>query len=144
MGSIGILTSHHLYPAFPDDIKTAPLVSLSLDRLQAGDESESKAFFEAAKGLGFFYLKFEGSNLGESIVNEAEQLNALQKEFYKHPQEEKEEFAREKIDTFMGYRQAKLQITDEEGNPRRNETYNVRLRLLLQVTSNASTPLTLI
>lgn len=125
MGSIGLPTSHHLYPPFPDDIKTAPLVSISLDKLQTGDENESKSFFEATKDLGFFYLKLGDSELGRKIVDEAEQLNELQKEFYKLPQEEREEFAREKIDDFFGYRQAKLDAFDEDGNELRNETYNV-------------------
>lgn len=125
MGSVGVATSHHLYPAFPDNIKTAPLVSISLEKLQAGDENESKAFFEASKGLGFFYLRLEGSDLGERLAKEAEQLNNLQKEFYRRPQEEREEYAREKIDTFFGYRQVQLKVTDEDGQPRRNETYNV-------------------
>lgn len=127
MGSVGLPTSHHLYPPFPDDIKTAPLVSISLDKLEAGDENESKAFFESAKGLGFFYLKLGDSELGQKLVSEAEQLNDLQKEFYKLPQEERDEFAREKIDAFFGYRQAQLSFTDDDGQPLRNETYNVKM-----------------
>ena len=130
MGSVGLPTSHHLYPPFPEHIETAPLVSISLDKLEAGDEDESKAFFESAKGLGFFYLKLGDSELGQKIVNEAEQLNDLQKEFYKLPQEEREEFAREKIDAFFGYREAQLDATDENGEVLRNETYNVRLLLM--------------
>ena len=126
MGSIGLPTTHHQYPPFPDDITTAPLVSISLSALEAGDEEESAAFFEATKNLGFFYLKLEGSTLGEKIVEEAEALNALQKEFYQRPQEEREEYAREKIDAFFGYRQTKLKVSNEDGTPRRNEIYNVR------------------
>ena len=124
MGSMGEnpTTSHHLYPPFPEDIPTAPLVSINLSRLEAGDEAESKAFFEASKNLGFFYLQLSDSGLGGKIVEEAEQLNALQKQFFELPDEVKEEYAREKIDSFMGYRAAKL--TGEEGG--RNETLNVR------------------
>ena len=133
MGSVGLPTSHHLYPPFPDEIKVAPLVSISLDKLEAGDEDESKAFFESAKGLGFFYLKLGDSELGQKIVSEAEQLNDLQKAFYKLPQEEREEFAREKIDAFFGYREAQLEATDESGEVLRNETYNVRLLLMLNL-----------
>lgn len=134
MGSIGLPTTHHLYPPFPDDITTAPLVSISLSKLESGDEEESKAFFEAAKTLGFFYLQLEGSTLGEKIVDDAEQLNALQQEFYKRPQEEREEFAREKIDSFMGYRQTKLKVTNDDGSVRRNETYNVSSSILPRLT----------
>lgn len=136
MGSIGLPTSHHLYPPFPKDIKTAPLVSISLDKLQAGDENESNSFYDAATGLGFFYLKLGDSELGEKIVNEAEQLNDLQQEFYKLPQEEREEFAREKIDAFFGYRQVPLDATDEDGNTLRNETYNVSILSVLKCCHN--------
>ena len=125
MGSIGVATTHHLYPPFPDNITTAPLKFISLSKLEAGDEDESKAFFEASKNLGFFYMKLEGSSLGERIVDEAEQLHVIQQEFFKRPNEEKEEYAREKIDPFFGYRKAPVNGTDESGNPKRNETYNV-------------------
>ena len=128
MGSVGLPTTHHLYPTFPDDIQTAPLVSISLSKLEAGDDDESKAFFEASKDLGFFYMQLEGSALGERIVDEAERLHALQKEFYQRPREEREEFAREKIDPFFGYRQVKLKTVGEDGEPKFNETYNVRSR----------------
>ena len=129
MGSIGLPTTHHLYPAFPDNITTAPLVTVSLSKLEAGDENESKAFFEAAKSLGFFYMKLDGSSLGERLVDEAEQLHKLQQEFFKLPNDEKELYAREKIDAFFGYRnvEVKGQGKDELGREKRNETYNVCL-----------------
>lgn len=125
MGSIGLPTSHHLYPPFPDNITTAPLVTISLSKLEAGDENESKAFFEAAKNLGFFYMKLEGSSLGERMVDEAEQLHAVQQEFFKRPNEEKDAFAREKIDAFFGYRNNGVVGKDEQGREKRHETYNV-------------------
>ncbi|KAK5166274.1 uncharacterized protein LTR77_008535 [Saxophila tyrrhenica] len=126
MGSAGVATSHHLYPPFPSDIITAPLVSISLSKLESGDEAESQAFYDASKKLGFFYLKLEGSSLGESMVNGAEELHKIQQEFFKQPNSEKEEFAREKIDPFFGYRKAELKIKDENGLVKRNETYNMR------------------
>lgn len=122
---MGLPTIHHLYPPFPDNITTAPLVTISLAKLEADDENESKAFFEATKNLGFFYMKLEGSSLGERIVDEAEQLHKVQQEFFKRPNQEKETYAREKIDPFFGYRVAPLKDTDEDGTPKRNETYNV-------------------
>jgi isopenicillin N synthase-like dioxygenase len=124
MGSMGVSTTHHLYPPFPSDIKTAPLVSISLSKLEAGNEAESKAFFDAAKNLGFFYMKLEGSSLGERIVNGAEELHRLQQQFFGRPNEEKEEFAREKIDPFFGYRKVELKFKNDDGTPKRNETYN--------------------
>lgn len=118
-------TCHHLLPPFSDKVKTAPLVSISLAKLEASDEAESKAFFNAAQNLGFFYMNMEGSALGDKLVSEAEQLFQLQKAFFKRPNEEKETYAREKIDPFFGYRHGELKTKNEDGTTMRNETYNV-------------------
>ena len=117
-------TSHHLYPPFADGIITAPLVSISLSKLEADDGAESLAFFKASKDLGFFYLSMEGSALGEKLVSQAEQLHVLQKEFHSLPNQEKDKFAREKIDPFFGYR-LMGEKEMEDGTIQRNETYNV-------------------
>lgn len=126
MGSIGEQTSHNDYPPFPQDIKTAPLVSVSLAKLEANDPEESGAFFQACRNLGFFYLDSTDSTLGSELVSEAEQLLHLQKEFFNRPHEEKEEFAREKIDAFFGYRHGVTSARGADGELRRNEMYNVR------------------
>ena len=127
---MGLPTTHHLYPPFPDNITTAPLVTISLAKLEAGNEDESKAFFEASKNLGFFYMKLEGSSLGERMVDEAEQLHKIQQEFFKRPNEEKEIYSREKIDPFFGYRNVPLKEKDEQGREKRNETYNVSIPII--------------
>ncbi|KAH8812925.1 hypothetical protein F5884DRAFT_318708 [Xylogone sp. PMI_703] len=119
-------TCHHLYPPFPEDLTTAPLVSISLAKLEANDEAESKAFFEAAKKLGFFYLSTEGSQLGETLVSQAEQLHRVQKEFHDLSNSEKELYAREKIDEFFGYRFGEIGEKRDDGTRARNETYNMR------------------
>lgn len=118
-------TSHHQYPPFAQDIPTAPLVSISLSKLEVNDGPESLAFFNACKRLGFFYLSMEGSTLGEGIVTEAEQLHVIQQEFFASPSEEKEKYAREKLDPFFGYRHSVLDTKNEDGTTRRNELYNV-------------------
>ncbi|RFU27497.1 hypothetical protein B7463_g8847, partial [Scytalidium lignicola] len=118
-------TSHHLYPPFAEGVTTAPLVSISLVKLEAGDAAESQAFFKASKELGFFYLNMEGSALGEKIVSEAEQLHLIQQGFSNLPNEEKDQFAREKLDPFFGYRLLHEE-TDNDGVTRRDENYNMR------------------
>jgi len=118
-------TRHHLYPPFPAELPTAPLVSVSLAKLEASDGAESKAFFDACRNLGFFYLDTLGSPLGSSLVTEAEQLNDLQARFFKLPDQEKEEYAREKVDPFFGYRHGDLGTCHDDGSPKRNESYNV-------------------
>lgn len=125
MGSIGPQTSHDDYPPFPEGIKTAPLVSISLSKLEANNPEESTAFFQASKDLGFFYLDTSDSPLGDHLVSEAEQLLQLQKQFFGRPNEEKEQFAREKIDAFFGYRHGVTKVRNENGELRRNEMYNV-------------------
>ena len=117
-------TSHDQYPPFASDITTAPLVSISLTKLEAHDARESRAFFNASKQLGFFYLSMEGSALGEKLVSQAEQLHVVQKEFHALSNAEKEEFAREKIDPFFGYR-ILGEFEGENGRVLRNENYNV-------------------
>jgi len=47
-------TSHHVYPLFAEDVPAAPLVSVSLSKLEASNGAESQAFFDACKKLGFF------------------------------------------------------------------------------------------
>ena len=119
------LTSHHLLPPFADGIKTAPLVSISLAKLESGDKETSDAFFKACKELGFFYLELFGSELGEKMVTEAEKLNALQKEFFKMPNEVKDKYGRPHLDPFYAYRYSDVDIKDENGVPLRSESYNV-------------------
>ena len=118
-------TSHHLYPPFPDDLATAPLTTISLAKLENSDGAESTAFFDACRNLGFFYLDTEGSILGDCLVEEAEQLHNLQQQFFKLPHETKEQFSREKVDPFFGYRFGLMDTKEDDGTPRRNETYNV-------------------
>jgi isopenicillin N synthase-like dioxygenase len=119
-------TSHDQYPPFASDLHTAPLVSISLAKLESNDAAESSAFYEASKELGFFYLDMEGSSLGENIVSEAEQLHVVQKQFHALPNEVKEKYLREKIDPFFGYR-IFVEKTYEDGTIGRNENYNVSL-----------------
>lgn len=119
------LTSHHLLPPFPDDIKTAPLVSVKFEDLEKGDAEASAAFFKACKELGFFYLDLLGSKLGESIVAEAEKLNKIQQEFFTLPNEVKDVYRRPHLHPFYAYRFNELAIKDANGVPLRGESYNV-------------------
>ena len=121
------LTSHHLLPPFPNDIKTAPLLSVKFEDLERGDEEESATFLRACKDLGFFYLDFLGSELGETIVAEAEKLNKIQQEFFALPNEIKDVYGRPHLHPFYAYRFNELSIKDGHGVPLRAESYNVSL-----------------
>jgi hypothetical protein len=117
-------TSHSQYPPFAEGLTTAPLVSISLTKLETNDATESAAFYNATKELGFVYLSMEGSTLGESIVAGAERLHVLQKQFNALPVKLKEEFLRERIDPFFGYR-FQGNRESEDGSVGRSEMYNV-------------------
>lgn len=126
-------TFHHLYPPFPTSLPTAPLVSVSLSALESSisNATASNALYTAAKDLGFFYLSLEGSQLGEIIVAQAEQLHAVQKQFHALPNAEKEEYLREKIDKFFGYR-ILGGWEQPDGSVGRNENYNVGAMIAIQ------------
>jgi isopenicillin N synthase-like dioxygenase len=119
------LTSHHLLPPFPNDINTAPLVSVKFADLEKSDPDASAAFFKACKELGFLYLDLSGSELGEKIIADAEKLNEVQREFFKLPNVVKDVYGRPHLHPFYAYRYNELAIKDENGVPLRSESYNV-------------------
>lgn len=124
--SVANLTSHHTLPPFSDQVKTAPIVSISLAKLEAGDVTETDAWWDASKQLGFFYLSLEGSELGVSLVTEAEKLNVLQKHFFALPNEEKERFRGDlKTHSIFTYRYNDIEEKDGNGVAKRNQSYNV-------------------
>ena len=123
------VTSHHTLPPFAEGIETAPLVSVSYAKLEAGDKETSDAFFKACKELGFFYLDLFGSELGETLVTEAEKLDALQKEIFNLPHEVKDKYGRPVVDPFYAYRYENIAENDENGVPLRRENWNVSRRL---------------
>jgi isopenicillin N synthase-like dioxygenase len=128
------LTSHHLLPSFPDDIKTAPLVSVNFANLEKGDPDASAAFFKACKELGFLYLDLFGSELGETIITEAEKLNKVQQEFFKLPNQVKDVYGRPHLHPFYAYRYNELAVEDENGVHLRGESYNVRCLFCLNLS----------
>lgn len=123
------LTTHDQYPPFPSDLPTASLEAISLDALQSSPPSalESSKLFAACRELGFFYLDFNGSQLGESILREAEELHSLQQEFYALPHEVKDEYGQDKVDPFFSYRWTPCAegVKDVWGRAGRREMYGV-------------------
>lgn len=119
-------TSHHTLPPFPDDIPTAPLLTIHLSKLEAGDESESSRFFQACKDLGFFYLDMFGSALGERVVSLAEDVNALQNRWWALPNDVKDQYGRPHLHEFFAYRYGEVTGQyDANGELVRNQNYNV-------------------
>jgi hypothetical protein len=94
-GSNAVTNHTRSLSAFPPDLRTAPLESISLSNLEAGDQDVSCIFFDACRNLGFFYLDLTGSELGESIIRDAESLHALQQDFFALPHEIKDKYGRD-------------------------------------------------
>ena len=88
------ITTHHLDPPFPSEVPTASLEAISFNALQQSPVSslESSKLSAASRNLGFFYLNFVGSELGEIILREVEALHLLQQEFYSFDHEVKDEY----------------------------------------------------
>lgn len=121
-------TSHHTLPPFPDDIDVAPLLSISLRKLEANDERESKRFFQACKDLGFFYLDMFDSDLGERIIRGAEGVNAVQQRWLKLSNAEKDKYGRPVLHDFFAYRFGEVPGQfDANGDPLRIENYNASI-----------------
>jgi len=50
-------------PPFPNTVHTAPLLKISLAKLQRHDREEEQRLWEACCGLGFFYLDLRSDSL---------------------------------------------------------------------------------
>ena len=90
-------------PPFPSSVPTAPLLQLSLKKLQSGDIGESDRFFQVSKDLGFFYLDLRGSPEGESILESAEELFEVGNELFELDLEEKKKYDFVKNGAYFGY-----------------------------------------
>ncbi|KAI3390883.1 hypothetical protein diail_8444, partial [Diaporthe ilicicola] len=61
-------------PPFPDDIPTAIIETISLTSLAAQDEAASQNLLAACREQGFFMLDLSGSELGNQMIDEIDQL----------------------------------------------------------------------
>jgi isopenicillin N synthase-like dioxygenase len=80
-----------LYPPFPDDPKfpTVELQTISLKKLEDGDEAEQDRAFEAFKSRGFVYLELAGTDKGDTILNGADEVAKVAEKTFALPLEEK-------------------------------------------------------
>ena len=113
-------------PPFPENIPTAPIASISLNKLLNSDDAEGKKVLEACKTFGFFYLDLSQSSVGQSLIDDSEKLHALAQEAFKLPLEEKQKFALVKGVSLFGYKEAgTVKLTDKELRPDTTEFFNV-------------------
>ncbi|EEP75813.1 predicted protein [Uncinocarpus reesii 1704] len=118
-------------PPFPDDVVTAPLYRLSLEKLLNKDQDEVRRFCTACEDLGFFYLDFRGTKQGEVILDEADKLFGVGERLFDLDIEEKKKYDFSQKNSYFGYKAAGAAVVDKKGNRDRNEFYNVRVEPII-------------
>jgi isopenicillin N synthase-like dioxygenase len=113
-------------PPFPEDIPTAPLLRLSLEKLLAHDEVEIRRFCDACEDIGFFYLDLRGTETGHSMLTDCDQLFRVGEALFDLTLEEKKTYDFSKQNSYFGYKAQGAAVVDRKGNLDRNEFYNVR------------------
>lgn len=76
-------------PAFPDDLPTLEMQSMSLSKLLSSDKKTSDDLLSGCQDLGFFLLDLRGNALGEAMIEEVDQLFDFGKEALTLPSEVK-------------------------------------------------------
>lgn len=110
-------------PAFPHDVPTAPLLKLSLAKLQQHDVEEVSRFIRACEDIGFFYLDLRG--VGDEILANADKLFDVGVELFNLPLEEKQQYDFMHKNSYFGYKGMGANVVDKTGALDRNEFYNV-------------------
>lgn len=128
MATTTITTTAQAHPPFPEDVPTAPLLRISLDKLLQRDTIELERFVRACEDLGFFYLDLTGP--GDSLLAEADKLFGVGQELFDLPLEEKAKYDFSAQKSYFGYKAQGAAVIDRKGNVDRNEFYNVRTEFL--------------
>ncbi|KAL2006257.1 hypothetical protein VTN00DRAFT_9911 [Thermoascus crustaceus] len=127
-------------PPFPDDVPTAPLFRLSLEKLLRKDKGEIQRFCEACEDIGFFYLDLRESEQGNSILGDADTLFTVGESLFELSLEEKQKYDFSKQNSYFGYKAQGAVVVDRQGNLDRNEFYNVSKDDILGVSAPLPAP----
>jgi isopenicillin N synthase-like dioxygenase len=119
-------------PTFPESVSTAPLLRISLKKLQRRDPEEEERCWNACCDLGFFYLDLGASDAsngvdGAALLEDAERLFEVMKGFFELSVDEKMKYDFAGQGSYFGYKGYGAGIVDREGTKDRNEFYNVRI-----------------
>lgn len=94
--------SFQAIPAFPDDIPTASMSTISLAKLNSGDEAAARSLLTACQELGFFLLDLNDDALGNELIDIIDQLFVAGKDIMDLPQDEKEQYLHDAPRSFLG------------------------------------------
>jgi isopenicillin N synthase-like dioxygenase len=124
-------------PIFPDNVPTAPLLRISLQKLLEEDEDEQDRCWQACRDLGFFYLDVrnpikdmnnatnERTIDGDALLHDVDRLFEVMRDFYSLGVEEKTKYDFKDQGSYFGYKGYGEGIVDKQGTKDRNEFYNV-------------------
>jgi isopenicillin N synthase-like dioxygenase len=125
-------------PTFSNNVPTAPLLRISLEKLLHHDQEEQERCWKACCDLGFFYLDLRTSSGqfidGDALLQDAERLFEVMKGFFDLDVQEKVKYDFKDQGSYFGYKGYGEGVIDKEGTRDRNEFYNVRSFLPLVET----------
>ncbi|GLA07250.1 hypothetical protein AnigIFM60653_008205 [Aspergillus niger] len=127
-------------PPFPSDVPTAPLLRLSLSKLQAHDITETHNLLQACKDIGFFYLDLRDSNEGTNLLNNADKLFPIGERLFDLPLDEKKKYDLASQKSYYGYKAQGAMVADRQGNLDGNEFYNVSKDDILNIAPPLPSP----
>jgi isopenicillin N synthase-like dioxygenase len=117
-------------PSFPNNVPTAPLLRVSLEKLLNHDAEEEERCWKACCDLGFFYLDLRTSSGhqidGEALLRDANRLFEVMKDFYDLDVQEKVKYDFKAQGSYFGYKGYGEGFIDKQGTRDRNEFYNVK------------------
>lgn len=112
------------YPPFPEGLKTIDLQTISLAKLQNGDQAEQNRMFEACKGWGFFYLELGDAEQGNIILSGADDIARVGAQIMALPLDEKMKYVPAPKELF-GYKKVGQTLVDKNKTPDTAEFFNV-------------------
>ncbi|KAI7534399.1 Clavaminate synthase-like protein [Hortaea werneckii] len=131
-------------PPFPENIPTAPLLRLNLNRLLQGNKQETEKLWNACRDIGFFYLDLRNGQAGkrdsvqeeddeavasqldgDGLLEDAAHLFTLGEKLFMLPTEEKQQYDFKDRGSYFGYKGLGAGVIDSKGTRDRNEFYNV-------------------
>ncbi|CAO2653900.1 Nn.00g106330.m01.CDS01 [Neocucurbitaria sp. VM-36] len=144
-------------PPFPDNLPTAPLLRISLEKLLHHDPEEEQRCWKACCDLGFFYLDLhtsspisntasstqhvgDANSSGETLLQDADQLFEVMKGFYDLDVQEKVKYDFKDQGSYFGYKGYGEGFIDKQGTRDKNEFYNISKDDILGISSPLPSP----
>ncbi|PWY96615.1 Clavaminate synthase-like protein [Aspergillus sclerotioniger CBS 115572] len=127
-------------PRFPSDIPTAPLLRLSLSKLQSHDITETHRLLQACEEIGFFYLDLQDTNIGNNLLTLSDELFSTTENLFSLSLDEKRKYVFTYPNCHHGYRIHSAGVVDREGIFDVNELYNISKTDILNLTPPLPAP----